>query len=167
MSNQPGARQLKVEYVDRFAGSNSPARVYRDLGVIEINLSRWRQLPKSHQDYILAHEEGHWALNTTDEMKADEYAFRKLAGKAPYSLRNSILALYDVLPFTTPEQHRRLEAAELRALKFSARNGNQEARQLYIERTGQIPDAFDGKMVEKNAWLIALIIVIFWVTIKK
>ncbi|MDR1172979.1 MAG: DUF3318 domain-containing protein [Bacteroidales bacterium] len=155
---------MKIRYVDRFVESDSPARVYRDLGLIEINLSRWLQLPKPYRDYILAHEEGHWALNTTDEMKADEYAFKKLAGKAPYSLRNSILTLYDVLPFTTPEQHRRLEAAELRALKYSARNGNKEAMQLYVERTGKNPDAFDGRKAGKNAWLFVLIIiVIIWI----
>ncbi len=157
---------LKVVYRDFFSENNSPARVYQDEGVIEINMKRWRQLPKSHQDYILAHEEGHYVLDTGDEMAADQYAFEKLAGKMPGSLRNTVHALIDVLPGATPEQRRRMDAAVKRALKYDARhNRNQVARQEYIEMTGRDPLSFYGS-VGLTGWqatgiIIAIIIVIF------
>lgn len=150
---------LKVVYRDYFAESNSPARVYRDEGVIEINLNRWRQLPKSHRDYILAHEEGHYVLDTGDELAADQYAFEKLAGKMPGSLRNTVHALIDVLPGQTPEQHRRMDAAVKRALKYDARhNGNQAAREEYIKMTGRDPLSFYGAVGLKG-WQVAGIII--------
>jgi hypothetical protein len=150
---------LRVVYRDYFAESNSPARVFRDEGVIEINLNRWRQLPKPQQDYILAHEEGHYVLDTSNELAADEYAFKKLAGKMPGSLRNTVHALIDVLPGETPEQRHRMEASVKRALKYDARhNRNQEARNQYIELTGCDPLSFYGAAGLKD-WQAAGIII--------
>jgi hypothetical protein len=134
---------LKIVYRDNFAESISPARVYRDEGVIEINLKRWFRLPKAYRDYILAHEEGHYVLDTSDESAADEFAFKKLAGKMPGSLRNTAKALIDVLPDATDEQRRRKEAAVIRSLKYDARhNGNPKARAEYIRLTGCDPLPF-------------------------
>jgi hypothetical protein len=136
------AEGLRIVYVDDFSDGDGAARVYRDLGLMEINLSRWRQLPEQYRDYILAHEEGHYVLDTSDETAADEYAFRKLAGTRPGSLRQTALALINVLPGVTEEQQRRMDAAILRSLKYDAiHNGNSNARKEYIRITGRKPEA--------------------------
>jgi hypothetical protein len=158
---------LKVVYRECFQENDSPARVYRDYGVIEINMSRWKQLPQAYRDYILAHEEGHYALDTSDELAADEYAFKKLAGKMPGSLRATVHALINVLPGETPEQRKRMEAAVCRALKYDARhNRNQAARSEYIKLTGKDPLSFYGAIKLKNwqtASVIAVIIIICFI----
>jgi hypothetical protein len=138
---------LHIVYCNHFDDTDSVARVYRDLGAVEINLSRWKKLPKPHRDYILAHEEGHYVLDPSDEFAADEYAFKKMAGTHPGSLRDTAHALIDVLPGSTPEQRQRIEAAVLRALKYDAvNNGNGTAQREYIRLTGHAPkaDSFFG-----------------------
>jgi hypothetical protein len=107
---------MKIEYVDSIPGTSSPARVFHDTGVIQINLSRWNQLPPFTQKYIKAHEEGHYLGRTNNEFKADKYAFLKLAFTEPESLRNSVKALSDVLPYTTPEHSERVKAQIIRSL---------------------------------------------------
>jgi hypothetical protein len=127
------------------------------MGIIHINMSRWKKLPQPHRDYILAHEEGHYVLDTSNEFEADEYAFKKMAGTHPGSLRDTAHALIDVLPGSTPEQRKRMEAAVLRALKFDAiNNHNDAARREYIRLTGHAPEAESFFGMENKRWYFGI-----------
>ena len=127
---------LKLKYVDDL-GSSTPARVNRITGECLINKKVWNHLPEAYKKFILLHEEGHYVLQTTDEFEADAYAFDKYAGKAKGSLKNSIKALSDILPFITNEQKDRLNEQIKRALLYDfQKNGNKNALINYM---GMIP----------------------------
>jgi hypothetical protein len=112
---------MKIQYVDFIPGSTTPARVFHNTGVIQINKSRWDQIPDEfHKKFILKHEEGHYKGKTNNELYADGFAFNALAGTQQNSLRKSITALTDNLPMTTPQHGERITAQSIRALKYDA-----------------------------------------------
>lgn len=177
---------MKIEYVDFIPNSNSPARVFHDTGIIQINLSRWNSLPLFTQKYILAHEEGHYLEKTNNEFEADDYAFRKLALSEPQSLRNSIKALSDVLPFTTPDHYARVKTQIIRSLTADwAVNKNLSALEalkkmqtaMYPEQFQKIVSklnsfngteaSFDKKSIAITAGVLILIVVITYFITRK
>lgn len=87
---------------------STPAKVNRETGEIFLNSNVWPTLPQPYQAFILEHEKGHYALQTTNELEADHYAFKQLAGTFPESLKNTVRVLYGVLPYTTPMHGLRL-----------------------------------------------------------
>jgi hypothetical protein len=112
---------MTIEYVEQIPGSTTPARVFHSTGKIQINRQRWNQIPDEfHKKFILKHEEGHYEGRTNNEFFADEFAFNKLAGTEPLSLRKSITALTDVLPMTSPQHQQRVTAQTIRALRYDA-----------------------------------------------
>lgn len=44
-------------------------------GIVYINRDMWPTLDKAEQQFVLAHENAHLALNTDNECEADRYAF--------------------------------------------------------------------------------------------
>lgn len=56
---------------------DTPAAVNWTTGELLINPDIWKVLPSDVRDYILLHEEGHWALKTRSELEADRYALEK------------------------------------------------------------------------------------------
>lgn len=112
----------------------TPARVNRSTGEIMINLKTWGKYTPEIKKIILGHEAGHYKLNTTDEIAADQYAFNLFAGKAPHSLKDSVFALSRVLSFKNPEHYLRLLEQVKRALYYDWKhNKNQLARKELIK----------------------------------
>lgn len=101
------------------AGTTTPARVDLETGVVYVNTPYFDVLPDAYQEFILAHEEGHFVLKTYDEFKADEYAFDQLAGKKPYSLLNMLNTLVHVLPMVHSEQKQRVVAMYRNIMLFN------------------------------------------------
>lgn len=92
----------------------TPARVNRETGELQLNAETWAKLDPDHRYFILLHELGHVALQTQDELKADEFAFKHYARKGR-SLKKSISGLTHYLGFNRPEHYDRLYAQFNRA----------------------------------------------------
>ena len=126
------------------------AQVNMESGNIYINKDRYLQLPKSLQNYLIQHELGHFELKTDNEFKADEYAFKRLAGKSKNSLKDSITFFTKVLPFTTAEHYDRLKAAIIRAAKFDYEiNGNKEAL-ILINKLNKMKNTYVFPVIQSD-----------------
>ncbi|MDR0667618.1 MAG: hypothetical protein LBF90_03245 [Prevotellaceae bacterium] len=114
-------------------GERSPAVADFYEQTITLNEPAYSQFDDFTQRFILQHERGHLALDTLDEMAADRYAFDALAGSEPYSLRKSVEALENSLPYTNPEHYARLRQQLRRALEWDANHGNPDAAKALAE----------------------------------
>lgn len=117
---------MKTVWVN-YLKNNSPAMVNRFTGTIYINSSVYNNLPDEHKLFIKLHEQGHYVLDTTDEFKADEYAFKEYVRQG-FSLTESIKALSRILSLKSPEHIQRVYAQYKRALLYDANiNKNEKA----------------------------------------
>ncbi|MBN2776240.1 MAG: hypothetical protein JXR36_01275 [Bacteroidales bacterium] len=112
----------------RFVGADvlgvCPAQVYMDNGLIEINADVWDKYSDFEKEFIIAHERGHYELQTDSETEADKFALNAVYGKAPKSLKRSILALHKVGVI----DNARFRNLYIEALKIDAyKNNNQRA----------------------------------------
>lgn len=108
---------------------NTPARVNRFTGEIQINNRYFRNMPDFRKQFIIEHEKGHFNLDTRSEFEADAYAFKKMAGTHPYSLKESVKSISQVLTFRNPEHLQRLTAIVQKALEFDYKhNANLRAK---------------------------------------
>lgn len=64
----------KYKYVDSKVLGDSPAAVYMDSGIIEINKDVWHKFTPYERAFIIKHEKGHFLLPTQFEKEADTYA---------------------------------------------------------------------------------------------
>ncbi|MFD1632029.1 hypothetical protein [Pseudopedobacter beijingensis] len=102
----------------------TPARVNRRTGVMEISVRHMRNMPVAHRLFVMLHEQAHVELQTTDEVKADAYAFKKYADMG-YSLKESVKALTKVLNDKNPEHNWRMYLSLKRAEQYDLEfNGN-------------------------------------------
>ena len=104
----------------------NPARTNVRTGEIEINAARMMELRPDTREYVLLHELGHYKLQTFDEVAADRYALKRMAGKKPYSLWNYYQSVNEV-SYGNPE---RVNAARRDVLEIAAKNGSKEAKSL-------------------------------------
>lgn len=116
---------MKVRYreVDSSVLQNCPAEVDMDTGVISINKDVWDDYDEFEQSFVIAHEVGHYELQTDSEIEADRYALKQVYRTAPKSLKRSIQTLYKVGIIDT----RRMMALYTAALQLDAADGNQLA----------------------------------------
>ncbi len=75
----------------------TPCACDRQTATIYINPILYSKLPPFERKFWILHEKGHIVLNTADELKADKYAFDKLAGTEWRSLKQMIGALEHLL----------------------------------------------------------------------
>ena len=110
----------------------NPAKCNIKTGVITLNDSVWNKLTPIEQRYWLAHEEGHIRTHGGSEVEADTYAFKKVAGSQPYSLRDIRRSMHKVIATNpnAPEAQDRLESNKLLSLNLAANRGSQSAKQL-------------------------------------
>jgi len=131
----------------------TPARVHRPTGTVFLNSEIWDKLPPEDQDFILGHEEGHFCEQTISEIKADGYAFNKLAGKKENSLRNIVSTISHNLEITKiPEHKKRYELIVYRAfLKDWLEFNNKKAYQILKEMEAeQIKNLFIDYLKNKG-----------------
>lgn len=93
-----------ILYSDSRNLGRTPARVNRLTGEIFLNMDVWDKYPKAYQDFILAHEEGHYLGQETNELFADHYALMKIAGTFRNSLKSAVNTITDILPGTSAVQ---------------------------------------------------------------
>lgn len=108
-----------------FPESSSPAKVYRDKGLIVINEQEFNLLPDFAQKWVIEHEKGHYYLQTSDELKADEYALRKLA----LTEKGSLMKIFDALTTIAPQQERH-DALAVQILQIASENGSLKAKEI-------------------------------------
>lgn len=103
-----------------------PAAVRMNDGVIEVNADVWNRYDQFERAFILAHEEGHYRLQTDSETEADVYALHKCYKMTDKSLKRSIETLYKV----GIVNEARYNALYIEALKLDWQtNGNVKAKQ--------------------------------------
>jgi hypothetical protein len=152
---------MYIEYVNYIPGSNTPARVFHNSGKIQVNLQRFNTLPEFTKKFVLKHEEGHYIGKTNNEFLADEYAFNKLALKEPYSLRNSILAISDVLPMTTREHNERVQKQIIRSLVTDAQvNKNPKAIEALKKMNISVPYEGAEKVDSKTITIVIFVVLL-------
>lgn len=145
---------------------STPARVNRLTGELQINLALWNQIKPEHRFFILLHELGHLALQTSDEKAVDNWAFHHYAENG-YSLKEGVYALSKVLNGKSPEHYWRIYLQLERAKNYdflhygnvSAKfNNNEEMmttnQEDYLRtmiNSEQFWDSFKGKKEAKLA----------------
>jgi hypothetical protein len=117
--------ELKRIYINA-PEKNTPAWLDVDNRAVMVNIPYFEKLPSLYQKFIIAHEEGHFYIPTLNEMEADFYAFKKIAGTEPGSLQATINTLANVLPFTTPEHAQRLINMYCNAMLYNYIQTNDE-----------------------------------------
>ena len=122
---------ISVLYYD--SSNAGVAKCSRSTGEVWVNSVLFNKVPDDIKLFILAHEAGHIAQDTTNEFAADKWAFdyytKQLnANGKPRSLRSAIRALSDLLPLTNGEQETRLMSLLSHALQYDYKvNGNENA----------------------------------------
>lgn len=96
----------------------------------KINLKKYAPLSDNHKLLIDLHESGHYNLQTKDETLADDYAF-EIYAKHGYSLKDSVTALSQILPFSHPVHWLRLLRRFNSAVLYDYyTNGNKQLKNL-------------------------------------
>ena len=90
-------------------------------------------MPSFYQDFVIEHEKGHFINDTRSEFEADSYAFKKLAGTRPQSLKNSVFSISRVLSFRNPEHMERMTEMVKMALEFDYRNNSNEYAKVALD----------------------------------
>jgi tetrahydromethanopterin S-methyltransferase subunit F len=126
-----------IQLIDSWG--NSPAKTHRPSGAVYINRAFVPLLNADQWAFVLAHEEGHIKENTRDELRADELASRKYFSEKR-SPKQSVKALSDFLPFTSPEHHERLKQQFLRAARHDCHVNNHQKSCAMLERIIDKPE---------------------------
>lgn len=148
--------QLKIDY-SAFADvvyhrepswAANIAAVDRVSGVLHINPAKWEKLSANARAFILAHEEGHLrgGINgaaTDDELKADLYAFQKLAHTTGTSLRDMVIASSSFLASVPEQQKRKLIIYAYALAEDWVNHGNELAYKKYYEVKSLLADGYN------------------------
>ncbi|HPX58983.1 MAG TPA: hypothetical protein PLL02_00965 [Bacteroidales bacterium] len=127
---------MKISYVTSEEIGHSPAAVNMLTGVVYVNADLWNKFTDFEKKFFLAHEEGHFVLQTNSEFEADLYALKKVYKSERKSLKKSLKALAKV-DLISDE---RLERLYLEILKIDSElNNNKKAKQeiMKIKQTGR------------------------------
>ena len=119
----------KIVFVDSLGG-RTPACINRQTGLMLIDRKWWNNLPTEHRFFILLHEWSHAELNTTNEFKADDLAFKTYV-KFGYSITQAIYALTKVLSYETKEHTERTLQLIETAKKYDKESSNSWHRKFY------------------------------------
>ena len=145
-----------IQYLPTFPDRpTNPARTNVRTGDIEINRARWNGLTPEQRMFVLQHEVGHYRLQTFDEVQADRYALKQLAGKKPYSLINYLNAVREV-SYNNPT---RVQAAQYDTLRIAAKKGSKKAQEL-LNRYAAADGEEQTELQPSNRWIYTLVIVL-------
>jgi len=90
--------KTQYRYVDSGVLGSSPAAVYMDTGIIEINKDIWHKFTPYERAFIVEHEKGHYLLPTEYEKEADTYALVQTLKINKNALRHAVSALIKMNP---------------------------------------------------------------------
>ena len=127
---------ITIKHVPIFPDNpQNPAKCNIKTGVITLNDSVWNKLTPLEQQYWLAHEEGHIRTRGGSEVEADIYAFKRVAGSQPYSLRDIRRSMQKIIATNpnAPEAKARIDNNMRLSLQMAAYRGSESAKQLLIK----------------------------------
>ena len=127
---------ITIKHVPIFPDNpQNPAKCNIKTGVITLNDSVWNKLTPLEQQYWLAHEEGHIRTRGGSEVEADIYAFKRVAGSQPYSLRDIRRSMQKIIATNpnAPEAKARIDNNMRLSLQMAADRGSEPAKQLLIK----------------------------------
>ena len=112
---------IEVPYID-----GTPARVNHKTGYIFISKAHFDKMDPVYRDFVIAHEEGHLSLNTSNEEAADQYAVYRMIKKG-YPLSKIMQSLTRVLNYDKPAHYgRTLNVFSLLAYHDIVKNNNKK-----------------------------------------
>ena len=100
-------------------GWGTPAQIDRMNGLRYLNAEHFDDLPLPWQRFIKLHEEGHYVMNTNNELAADEYGFYRYAAEG-WPLSECIPALTRILDPNDPAHKLRVVMMEKRVYEYDA-----------------------------------------------
>ena len=98
--------------------ADTPCACDRATATIYINPILYSRLSPFERKFWIWHEKGHILLNTEDELRADEFAFNKMAGTEWRSLKQMLEALEHLLDETNYYHQERIDHIYRLALKW-------------------------------------------------
>lgn len=128
----------------------TPAKCFRDTGIVLTNNKSFPFLNKNIQDFIIAHEAGHIVYDTDNEFLADDFAFKWCLSQG-MGLKNCVFALTQVLtlpennPGLKKEQEKRMQVMLNKALEYDYKiNKNEKANPM---NGNDIPGEFENHIL--------------------
>jgi LPXTG-motif cell wall-anchored protein len=143
---------IEVPYIE-----GTPARVNHKTGYIFVSKAHFDKLEPVYREFVLAHEEGHLVLNTSNEEAADQYAVNKLLKKG-YPLSKIMQSLTRVLNYDKPGHYgRTLNVFSLLAHHDIVNNKNKKLLNILNQYDMVTPvenmyldDIYTSSFVEEN-----------------
>ena len=109
------------------------AKTARSTGELVINMHYWPKLIDAHKYFVLCHEEGHIKFDTSDELKADDWAAERYF-KSGLPISESVKVLTEHLDRNKPVHIARAWMQYNRALKFDyQKNHNIKAYRKFYD----------------------------------
>lgn len=125
-------QKLQVKFDD--AIGDTPAALSASEATIYINKPVFSKFTRFQKKFIILHEMGHYYLNTHNELLADAYALRALAGSEYQSLKQSIETLDVTLHDGNVTKAERMRNLVLLALYWDWQHGNEAAKDEFVRR---------------------------------
>lgn len=125
-------KRLKVKYDDTIG--DTPAALSASEATIYINKPVFCKFSRFQKRFIILHEMGHYYLNTHNELLADAYALRTLAGTEHRSLKRCIETLDVTLHDGNVTKAERMRNLVLLALYWDWQHGNDAAKDEFVRR---------------------------------
>lgn len=97
---------------------DTPAAIDRETATLYLNPKLWFKLTRFQQNFVRLHEIGHLVLDTSIEEKADAYAFDRLVGSEPRSMKQMIETLETILDPNRIGHRVRIDALYRRAIAW-------------------------------------------------
>lgn len=97
---------------------DTPAAIDRETATLYLNPKLWFKLTRFQQNFIRLHEIGHLVLDTSIEEEADAYAFDRLVGSEPRSMKQMIETLETILDPNRTGHRVRIDALYRRAIAW-------------------------------------------------
>lgn len=125
-------QKLQVKFDDTIG--DTPAALSASEATIYINKPVFSKFTRFQKKFIILHEMGHYYLNTHNELLADAYALRALAGSEYQSLKQSIETLDVTLHDGNVTKAERMRNLTLLALWWDWQHGNEAAKTELVRR---------------------------------
>lgn len=125
-------QKLQVKFDDTIG--DTPAALSAAEATIYINKPVFSKFTRFQKKFIILHEMGHYYLNTHNELLADAYALRALAGSEYQSLKQSIETLDATLHDGNVTKAERMRNLTLLALWWDWQHGNEAAKTELVRR---------------------------------
>ena len=146
--------KLRTEYSSIGEMEDTPAAIDRENGVLYLNPKRWFKLTPFQRKFVKLHEYGHLNLNTDSELKADEYAFNKLAGTEFRSLKQCIECLEELLDESIIGHKVRIDRMYDLALKWDKEHATSKLNKGTGAQQAASEDALSNALIISNTGMI-------------